>query len=137
MRNQLMPPAPAILLIMLVLAETSLTAEAKDQSSYGVLAPQLQLWLAIGASAGALWNKIIPGYPFALRARMGIGILGAVIGGYVLLPQLDFVADPTGANFIAGTVGAAIMLITIGLVRPQLCGRPDPAERPPGKPHTT
>ena len=136
MRNQLMIPAAAILLIMLLLAETSLTAEAKDHSSY-VLGPQLQLWLAIGAIAGSLWNKIIPGYPFALRGRMGIGILGAVIGGYFLLPQLDFVADPTGANFIAGTVGAAIMLITIGLVRPQRGSRPDSAERPPGKSHTT
>jgi uncharacterized membrane protein YeaQ/YmgE (transglycosylase-associated protein family) len=126
MRNQLVTAAAAIVLMMLSLPEISIAADAEYHSSHPVFVPQLHLWFTIGAIAGSLLSKIIPRSGFGLRANMGIGILGAVIGGYVLLPQLDFVADQTGANFIAATVGTTIILLTISLIHSAVVMRQRP-----------
>jgi uncharacterized membrane protein YeaQ/YmgE (transglycosylase-associated protein family) len=82
-----------------------------------VLAPQsFIVWLVIGALAGWLASKIVHGYGFGLLANIVIGILGAVVGGYIL-PQLGFMPVSTGGDFVAATLGAVILLVVIGLVR--------------------
>jgi uncharacterized membrane protein YeaQ/YmgE (transglycosylase-associated protein family) len=58
----------------------------------------------------------VHGYGFGLLTNIVIGILGAVVGGYIL-PQFGFVPESTGGNFIAATLGAVIVLVVIGLVR--------------------
>ena len=81
------------------------------------LAPQsFIMWLIIGALAGWLAGKIVQGYGFGLLANIVIGILGAVVGGYIL-PQLGFIPASTGGDFIAATLGAVILLVVIGLMR--------------------
>ena len=82
-----------------------------------MLAPQsIIMWLIIGAVAGWLAGKVVHGYGFGLLANIVIGILGAVVGGYVL-PQLGFIPTSTSGDFIAATLGAVILLVVIGLVR--------------------
>ncbi len=82
-----------------------------------MLAPQsLLMWLIIGAFAGWLAGKIVRGRGLGLLANIVIGILGAVVGGYIL-PQLGFIPSSAGGDFIAATLGAVIMLVTITLVR--------------------
>jgi uncharacterized membrane protein YeaQ/YmgE (transglycosylase-associated protein family) len=74
------------------------------------------MWLVIGALAGWLAGKIVHGYGFGLLANIVIGILGAVVGGYIL-PQLGFIPASAGGDFVAATLGAVILLVAIGLVR--------------------
>jgi uncharacterized membrane protein YeaQ/YmgE (transglycosylase-associated protein family) len=81
------------------------------------LAPQsFLMWLVIGALAGWLAGKIAHGYGFGLLANIVIGILGAIVGGYIL-PQLGFIPASAGGDFVAATLGAVILLAAIGLVR--------------------
>lgn len=81
------------------------------------LAPQsFLMWLVIGAFAGWLAGKIVQGYGFGLLTNIVIGILGAVVGGYIL-PQLGFMPMSAGGDFVAATLGAVILLVVIGLVR--------------------
>ena len=81
------------------------------------LAPQsFFVWLIIGAFAGWLAGKLVHGYGFGLLANIVIGILGAVVGGYIL-PQLGFIPASAAGDFVAATLGAVILLVAIGLVR--------------------
>ncbi|MCZ7594783.1 GlsB/YeaQ/YmgE family stress response membrane protein [Hyphomicrobium sp.] len=81
------------------------------------LAPMSFLgWLIIGALAGWLAGRIVEGYGFGLVGNIVIGILGACIGG-LILPQLGIVPGSTGANFLAATLGAVILLVLIGLLQ--------------------
>lgn len=47
------------------------------------------MWLIIGAFAGWLAGKLVHGYGFGLIGNIVVGILGALVGGYIL-PQLGF-----------------------------------------------
>ena len=81
------------------------------------LAPQsFLMWIVIGALAGWLAGKIVHGYGFGLLANIVIGILGAVVGGYIL-PQLGFIPASAGGDFVAATLGAIIVLVALGVVR--------------------
>jgi len=81
------------------------------------LAPMSFLgWLIIGALAGWLAGKIVSGYGFGVVGNIVIGILGACIGG-LILPQLGIVPHSTGANFLAATLGAVILLFVLGLLQ--------------------
>lgn len=81
------------------------------------LAPMSFLgWLFIGAVAGWLAGKIVSGYGFGLVGNIVIGILGACVGGLVL-PQLGFIPQSTGANFLAATLGAVMLLFVLGLLQ--------------------
>ncbi|MFA5898171.1 MAG: GlsB/YeaQ/YmgE family stress response membrane protein [Hyphomicrobium sp.] len=81
------------------------------------LAPMSFLgWLIIGALAGWLAGKIVSGYGFGLVGNIVIGILGACVGG-LLLPKLGFIPQSTGANFLAATLGAVILLFVLGLLQ--------------------
>ena len=42
------------------------------------------MWLIIGAFAGWLAGKLVHGYGFGLIGNIVVGILGAVVGGYIL-----------------------------------------------------
>jgi uncharacterized membrane protein YeaQ/YmgE (transglycosylase-associated protein family) len=81
------------------------------------LAPMSFLgWLIIGALAGWLAGKIVAGYGFGLVGNIVIGILGACVGG-LILPQLGLIPNSTGANFLAATLGAVILLFVLGLLQ--------------------
>jgi uncharacterized membrane protein YeaQ/YmgE (transglycosylase-associated protein family) len=81
------------------------------------LAPMSFLgWLIIGALAGWLAGRIVEGYGFGLVGNIVIGILGACIGG-LILPQLGLAPSSTGANFLAATLGAVILLVLIGMLQ--------------------
>jgi len=81
------------------------------------LAPMSFLgWLIIGALAGWLAGKIVAGYGFGLVGNIVIGILGACIGG-LILPRLGIVPESTGANFLAATLGAVILLVVLGILQ--------------------
>ena len=82
-------------------------------------AQSIVIWLLIGAVAGFLAGLIMEGGGFGLIGNIIIGILGAVVAGY-LFPRLGVsipVADPLVRSIIVSTLGAIILLFIIGLVR--------------------
>ncbi len=77
------------------------------------------LWLVIGAVAGFLAGLIMDGGGFGLVGNIIVGILGAVVAGY-LFPRLGVsipIADPLIRTIAVSTIGAVILLFVIGLVR--------------------
>jgi uncharacterized membrane protein YeaQ/YmgE (transglycosylase-associated protein family) len=73
--------------------------------------------LVIGAAAGWLAGQIVKGYGYGLVGNIAIGVIGAVIGGY-LLPRagLSMGSGIVGA-IISATIGAVILLFLIRLIK--------------------
>ena len=77
----------------------------------------LLIWLVIGAVAGFLAGLIVEGYGFGIVGNIVVGIVGAFIAG-ALFPRLGwFPGGGIGAEIIAATIGAVILLVLLGLVR--------------------
>ena len=77
------------------------------------------IWLVIGAVAGFLAGLLMDGGGFGLVGNIIVGILGAVVAGY-LFPRLGVsipITDPIVRSIAVSTVGAIILLFVIGLVR--------------------
>ena len=73
------------------------------------------IWLVIGAIAG--WLAGQEGYGFGLTVNIVVGIVGALIAGW-LLPRLGFVLiGGVGAQVVNGVIGAVILLAVTGLVK--------------------
>jgi uncharacterized membrane protein YeaQ/YmgE (transglycosylase-associated protein family) len=71
--------------------------------------------LVIGALAGWLAGKIMKGEGFGVAVNIVVGIIGAVIGGF-LFSLLGVSAGGFIGSLITATVGAVALLFLIGLV---------------------
>ncbi len=75
------------------------------------------LWLVVGAVAGWIAGELMRGHGFGLVGNIVVGIIGAVIGGFL------FTALGVGVNLgiigslITATLGAIVLLFIIGLFR--------------------
>ncbi|WP_235213541.1 GlsB/YeaQ/YmgE family stress response membrane protein [Actibacterium sp.] len=73
--------------------------------------------LFVGAIAGWLAGLIVKGYGFGLLGNIAIGIVGAVVAGF-LFPRIGLNLE--GGIFDAivhSTIGAVILLVLIKLVK--------------------
>ncbi len=77
----------------------------------------LLIILLVGAIAGWLAGQIVRGFGFGLIADIGIGVIGALIGNW-MLPRLG-VHVGTGllSSIVTATLGAVVLLLVVGLVR--------------------
>jgi len=75
-------------------------------------------WLIVGAIAGWLAGLIVKGGGFGLLGNIVIGIIGAVVAGW-LLPQLGVNIGSPGMvrEIINATIGGVIVLVVIALIR--------------------
>ena len=75
------------------------------------------IWLLVGAIAGWLAGLIVRGGGFGLFGDILVGIVGAVIGGW-LLPRLGVVIG-TGilSAIVTAVIGAVILLLIVKLIR--------------------
>ncbi len=81
-------------------------------------------WIVLGLIAGAIAKAIYPGYQGGgILATTGLGILGALVGGYlgqVLLPGAGASAASIGAltlpSILFAVLGAIILLFLWGLL---------------------
>ncbi len=84
----------------------------------------LIFWIVVGLIAGALAKLIMPGDdPGGIIVTILLGIVGAVIGGFVLsLLGIGAGAGSGGFIFsiIAGVIGAVILLAIYRAVAPRL-----------------
>lgn len=73
-------------------------------------------WIVIGGIAGWLAGKLMKGGGFGLVVNVLVGIVGAVIGGWIFglagIPAAGIVGSLASA-----TVGAIVLLAVVGLFR--------------------
>jgi uncharacterized membrane protein YeaQ/YmgE (transglycosylase-associated protein family) len=77
------------------------------------------IWLLIGAIAGFLAGLVMQGGGFGLIGNIIIGILGAIVAGY-LFPRLGIsipIGNPLIRSIAVSTLGAIILLFILSLVR--------------------
>ena len=74
-------------------------------------------FLIIGILAGWLAGKIMSGHGYGIIWDMVVGVIGAVVGGFIF--SLIFGTQPTGLviSFIVALVGAIILVALLHLVR--------------------
>lgn len=77
---------------------------------------KLLLILAIGAAAGWIATKVVRGQGFGLLVNMIIGVVGGVLGGW-LLPRLGVViGGGLVSSLITATLGAIVLVLAaVGL----------------------
>jgi uncharacterized membrane protein YeaQ/YmgE (transglycosylase-associated protein family) len=72
------------------------------------------LWFClIGLCAGWLAGQIMKGSGFGLLANLVIGVIGAILGGF-LFRVLGFGIEGLVAQLITATVGAILLLFLLG-----------------------
>jgi len=79
----------------------------------------LLIWLIVGAIAGFLAGLIVRGYGLGLLGNIVVGIVGAVLAGW-LLPTLGLtfsLGSPIVTTIAYATIGAIELLLLLGLVR--------------------
>lgn len=80
-------------------------------------AEALLILLLIGAVAGFLAGVIVKGYGFGLLGNIVVGIVGALLGGW-LLPRLGlFPGSNVTGQIVSATAGAVVLLVLISFVR--------------------
>ncbi len=74
-------------------------------------------FLAIGAVAGWLGSTLMKGGGFGLLGNIVVGVVGAVIGGYVF--GLLGISAGSGllGSIVTATAGAVILLFTVRLIK--------------------
>ncbi|WP_111412541.1 GlsB/YeaQ/YmgE family stress response membrane protein [Billgrantia lactosivorans] len=73
-------------------------------------------WLIIGGLAGWIAGNIMRGGGFGILPNIGVGIVGAVIGGF-LFRLLGLQAGGFIGSLVTATVGAVVLLWIISKVR--------------------
>jgi uncharacterized membrane protein YeaQ/YmgE (transglycosylase-associated protein family) len=73
-------------------------------------------FLIIGLIAGWLAGKIMKGSGFGLIGDLVIGVIGALIGGF-LFPLLGLSASGFIGSLIAAVFGAIVLLFLVGVIR--------------------
>lgn len=76
----------------------------------------LIIFLVIGGVAGWLAGQIMKGKGFGVPVNIVVGIVGAVIGGF-LLGALGFAATGLLAQIISATIGAVVLLYIVRLLK--------------------
>ncbi len=80
-------------------------------------AEALLIWIIVGAIAGWLAGLIVKGYGFGLVGNVILGIVGALLGGW-LFAQLNIVIMPgIIGTIIAARVGAIVLLLLVRVLR--------------------
>jgi len=76
-------------------------------------------FLIIGAIAGWLAGTLMKGGGFGLLGNIVVGILGAVIGGYVfyVFGLLGISAGGMIGSIVTATAGAALLLFFVGMIK--------------------
>jgi uncharacterized membrane protein YeaQ/YmgE (transglycosylase-associated protein family) len=75
----------------------------------------LLIWILIGAVAGWLAGQIVKGGGFGMLGDIIIGMIGAVIGGW-LLGGIIVIGGLIGSIVLA-TLGAVILIVIIRVLR--------------------
>jgi len=73
--------------------------------------------LFVGAIAGWLAGKLVHGYGFGLIGNIAVGIIGAVIGVWLLTTLNIRIGTGLVSWIIDATLGAVLLLVIVGLIK--------------------
>jgi uncharacterized membrane protein YeaQ/YmgE (transglycosylase-associated protein family) len=74
-------------------------------------------FLAIGAAAGWLAGVLMRGGGFGLPGNIVVGIIGAVVGGWLFRELGISAAGGLAGSLITAVAGASLLLFIVGLVK--------------------
>ncbi len=95
-----------------VVAATDLLARSSTQTSVGWIG-----YIIIGAIAGWIAGKIVKGGGSGVLVNIVVGVVGALIGGFLLSFFLDTAAGGWWFTLFTAILGSVILLWVVGLVR--------------------
>lgn len=95
-----------------VIAATELLARSTTLTSVGWIG-----YIVIGALAGWVAGKIVKGGGAGILANIVIGVLGALIGGFLLSFFLDTAGGGWWFTLFTAVLGAVVLLWVVGMVR--------------------
>jgi len=95
-----------------VLAATEILARSTTTTSVGWIS-----YIIIGAIAGWIAGKIVKGGGSGILMNIVIGVIGALIGGFLLSFFLDTAGGGWWFTLFTAILGSVILLWLVGLVR--------------------
>ena len=76
----------------------------------------LVLWIIVGGLAGWLTGRLLRGYGYGCIGNIVIGIIGAVIGGWLFrIANIEALPGLIGSVFTA-IIGAVVLITVLGLL---------------------
>ncbi len=105
-----------------MLAATEFLARSSTQTSVGWIG-----YIIIGAIAGWIAGKIVKGSGSGILMNIVIGIVGALIGGFLLSFFLDTAGGGWWFTLFTAVLGSVILLWIVGLVTRKKVSAPYPA----------
>ena len=73
-------------------------------------------WIIFGALAGWVANRLMKGYSQGLVMNVILGIIGAVVGGWLFQSLGIRLAGGPLASFVTAVVGAMAVIFVAGLI---------------------
>ncbi|WKG00992.1 MULTISPECIES: GlsB/YeaQ/YmgE family stress response membrane protein [Mycolicibacterium] len=95
-----------------VMAATEILARSTTQTSVGWIG-----YIIIGAIAGWIAGKIVDGGGQGILMNIVIGVVGALIGGFLLSFFVDTASGGWWFTLFTAILGSVILLWVVGLVR--------------------
>jgi uncharacterized membrane protein YeaQ/YmgE (transglycosylase-associated protein family) len=77
----------------------------------------LLMYLIIGGLAGMVAGKIMSGHGYGILADVGLGIVGGIIGGWVLSLLFHHTGGGLLVEFLTALLGACILVACIRLLK--------------------
>ncbi len=74
-------------------------------------------WLLIGLLAGAIAGRLVQGRGFGLLGNIIVGVIGALVGGFLFGALNINVSATFWGSLITATVGAIVLLVVLNLLR--------------------
>ena len=79
---------------------------------------QLAIMLVLGAAAGWLAGMLIKGGGLGLVGNIVVGILGAVVGGWLFQKLgIHIGGEAWVSTLVTATAGAALLLVALGFIK--------------------
>ncbi|MHA7652560.1 GlsB/YeaQ/YmgE family stress response membrane protein [Mycobacterium sp. ML4] len=95
-----------------VMAATELLARSTTLTSVGWIG-----YIIIGALAGWIAGKIVKGAGSGILMNIVVGIVGALIGGFLLSFAFDTASGGWWFTFFTAILGSVILLWLVGMVQ--------------------
>ena len=77
-------------------------------------------WIVVGAIAGWLAGQVVRGGGFGLLGNIVVGIIGALVGGYLAAQLFNMPDAVNGFNLtsiVVAFLGAVVVIVVVSLLR--------------------
>jgi uncharacterized membrane protein YeaQ/YmgE (transglycosylase-associated protein family) len=74
------------------------------------------VWIVVGGIAGAIADRVIQGNKLGCLGNIFIGVIGGLIGGWVLDKVFNIQVSGVFWTFVTALVGASLLLAIVGFL---------------------